>query len=84
MALIEIVCPHCERRGYVGANRLPGVLRCSDCGFATMVHDGERIVRSHSAAINTTDNRKPRRPPQKRVLTPRGKRVLTPRIPAVA
>ena len=83
MPLIEICCPRCEHRGYVATNRLPGVLHCSGCGFARMVHEGKRTVRSHTTtAINAADHR-PRQPRKPR-MTARGKQVLTPRVPAVA
>jgi hypothetical protein len=76
MPLLAIECPHCRRLGYVAASRVPGVLRCSGCDFAGMVHEGVRDVRSHDVAV------RPKQPRQ-RALTPRGKRVLTPRVPVV-
>jgi DNA-directed RNA polymerase subunit RPC12/RpoP len=37
MALVEIRCPRCSRHGYVAADRLPRVLRCSRCGAAELI-----------------------------------------------
>jgi hypothetical protein len=83
MPLLAISCPHCQHTGFVSADRLPGVLRCSDCSFARMVRTANRTVSSRrAAALNAADNR-PKQPRQ-RALMSRGKRVLTPRMPAVA
>ena len=59
MSLLAITCPRCLHTGFVGAERLPGILRCSDCDFARMVRQGNRAIRSRrAAAINLADNRR--------------------------
>jgi hypothetical protein len=70
MALIEICRPRCQRRGYIAADRLPGILQCSGCGAAELIHGGVRKIRGHEDAVTDTKP-KPARKPWKRVLTPR-------------
>ena len=56
--------------GYIGAERVPGILRCSSCGFACLVREGNHLVRL--PGVDATDSRpKPPRPGRKRVLMPR-------------
>jgi hypothetical protein len=75
MPLLAIDCPQCQHRGFVGADRLPGVLICAACDFARWVRDGGEPVRS----ALTDQLSRPRKPQ----LTARGKRILVPRQPAV-
>jgi hypothetical protein len=80
MALIEIACPHCQRRGYVAADRLPGVLQCSGCGIAELIRDGMRIIRAHydDSVIDTPKLKMPAKP---KPIRKSWKRQLTPRVP---
>lgn len=76
MSLIEICCPRCQHRGFIAADRLPGVLTCSDCGLAELVRQGGHVVRSYDAdRLNGADNG--RKPPTRW----QHKRALTPRVP---
>jgi hypothetical protein len=73
MPLLAIACPRCQHTGYAGADRVPGMLHCSRCGFARMVRDGVREIRSpNAAALNAADHQ-PKRPrgARKRRLVPR-------------
>jgi hypothetical protein len=45
MPLREIACPRCHHAGYIGTDRLPGILRCSACGFTRLVREGGRRIR---------------------------------------
>ena len=54
MALIEICCPLCQRRGYIAADRLPGILQCSGCGAAELIPGGVRKIRGHEDAVTDT------------------------------
>jgi hypothetical protein len=49
MALVEIVCPHCQHSGHVSATTLPRVLYCYACGDAHTAAKGRQIVRSRLA-----------------------------------
>jgi hypothetical protein len=74
MPLLAISCLRCQHTGFVSADRLPGVLRCSDYGFARLVRQGNRTISSRrAAAMNAADNRpkKPRGRWRKRILVPR-------------
>jgi DNA-directed RNA polymerase subunit RPC12/RpoP len=56
MSLREIACPHCHHAGYVGADRLPGILRCSNCGCTRLVREGGRSIRpSDPAPVTAVD-----------------------------
>ena len=55
MPLVEITCPGCEHSGFVTADRIPGMLRCSACGFARMIREGNFEV------IIACDGRRARR-----------------------
>jgi len=64
-------------RGYVAADRLPGILRCSHCGGVRIVREGLHRIRSHDPVpIEAQDVARPPRPKLKR--TARGKRILVP------
>ena len=39
MPLLLIACPRCRHDGYIGADRVPGILRCSACGVAGLVRE---------------------------------------------
>jgi hypothetical protein len=81
MALIQVACPRCQHKGFTGADRVPAVLRCADCGFACWVRDGGRPVHSKiTDQLNAAAPRKPAAPRQLKLV--RGKSVLTPRTPA--
>jgi hypothetical protein len=68
MPLLQIICPQCRHVGYIAADRLSGMLRCSSCGFVHLVRDGGRRIRSTDA------ERLNHRAPKSR----RGKRRLVP------
>jgi hypothetical protein len=78
MALVEIVCPRCDRHGYVAGNRLPGVVICSQCQLARLVRDGEQRIRSRTAAQINAEG-VPYQP--KAAAKQARKRVLVPRVP---
>jgi hypothetical protein len=44
MPLREIHCPHCDHAGFIPTDRLPGILRCSNCGCTRLVRDGGRVI----------------------------------------
>jgi hypothetical protein len=78
MALVEIVCSHCGRHGYVADSRLPGVVVCSQCQVARLVRKGQQAIRSRTAAQNNAESvsYQPKMNPKKT-----RKRVLVPRVP---
>ena len=72
MPLLAIACPRCLHTGFIAADRLPGMLCCSSCGFVRMVRDGGRLVHSTiTDQLNGNDAGKAKQRVQKRILTPR-------------
>jgi hypothetical protein len=70
MPLLVICCPHCGHSGYVAADRVPGMLRCSGCEFVGMVKEGKRMTPSRFTAALNADDEWAKNGRKKRVLIP--------------
>jgi hypothetical protein len=53
--LIEIGCPHCEHRGVIAADRVPGFIYCSACGRGDRNDAGVPVRSLLSHVLNVID-----------------------------